>query len=143
MRRSSGTGYIMRLVLNEEKLRNWLYTGVFLMEEKLRNWILDWVSFNCREVRNWLYNGVTSHGGESQEQSSKRGEKTVISISSRRPDFKDQSEEQVDILGGSACLKNKANFYGEEAQELSGEYCTFNFIGEKLRVSLEKGLILQ
>jgi hypothetical protein len=37
-----------------------------------------------------------------------------------------------------ACLKNKANFYGVEAQELSGEYCTFNFIGEKLRVSLEK-----
>ncbi len=48
-------------------------------------------------LRNWLYNGVTSYGGESREQSSKRGENTVSSISSRRPDFKEQSEEQVDI----------------------------------------------
>jgi hypothetical protein len=82
MRRSSGTGYII---------------GLFLMEKKLRNWLLNWVRFNCREVRNWLYYGVTSYGGESQEQSSKRGEKTVSSISSRRPDFKEQPEEQVDI----------------------------------------------
>jgi hypothetical protein len=104
------------------------------MEEKLRNWLFNWVSFNWGEVRNWLYNGVTSYGGESQEQSSKRGENTVSSIISRRPDFK----EQVNIWGGSACLKHKANFYGAEAQELSGEYCMFNFIGKKLRVSLEK-----
>jgi hypothetical protein len=140
MRRSSGTGYII---------------GLFLMEEKLRNWLLYLASFNWGEVRNWLYNGVTSYGGESQELviqyngvtsyggesqelSSKRGEKTVSSISSRRPNFKEQSEEQVDIWGGSACLKHKANFCGAEAQKLSGEYCTFNFIGEKLRVSLEK-----
>ncbi len=48
-------------------------------------------------LSNSLYNGVSSCGGESQEQSSKRGEKTVRSISSRRPNFKEQSEEQVDI----------------------------------------------
>jgi hypothetical protein len=66
-RRSSGTGYII---------------GLLLMEENLSN---------------SLYNGVSSCGGESQEQSSKRGEKTVRSISSRRPNFKEQSEEQVDI----------------------------------------------
>ncbi len=94
----------MGLLLMKEKLRSWLHNevsskwgeaqelviwlGYFLWRRSSGTGYIMGLLLYGGEVRNWLYKGVTSYGGESQELCSKRGEITVSSISSRRPDVK-------------------------------------------------------